>query len=225
MKLKGILLLIVAGAATAALWPAAGGAATFHGVVVAKQRGMLLVAGTNGVVRAVSGRASIGSRISGDRVVGHANRARLHGVVVKRMGATTFMSSNRHLLAVHANDPTPAPAGSVIDTTVTVGRSGELEDENENEVGTVSGTLAVQATVTAVGQGTVTLSVNAQSLTVNLPAGLTLPATVVGQTVTLNVSLGNNDDDQGDDDLGDDHGGDGGGDHGGHGHDGGGGDD
>ena len=222
MKLKGVLLLIVAGVATAALWPAAGGAATFRGVVVGTQHGMLLVAGTNGVVRAISGRASVGARISGDRVVGHANRARLHGVVVKRVGPMTFMSSNRHLLAVHANDPTPAPAGSVIDTTVTVGRSGELEDENENEVGTVSGTLAVQATVTAVGQGTVTLAVNAQSLTVNLPAGLTLPATVVGQTVTLNVSLGNNRDD---DDQGDHHGDDHGGDHSGHGHDGGGDDD
>jgi hypothetical protein len=50
----------------------------------------------------------------------------------------------------------------------------------------------------------VTLSVNGQSLTVNLPAGLTLPASVVGQTVTFTVSLkGRGDDDQGDDDGGD----------------------
>jgi hypothetical protein len=203
MKRRGLLLVIVAGVATAALWPAAGGAATLHGVVVGKQHGLLLVAGSNGIVRTESGRASIGSLVAGARVVGHARRAHLHGVVVKRVGATTFMASNRHLLAIHANDPTPAPAGSVVDTTVTVAPSGELEDENENEVGTVNGTLAVQAIVTAVGTGTVTLSVNGQSVTVDLPAGLTLPASVVGQTVTLNVELGRTgDDDQGDDDGG-----------------------
>jgi hypothetical protein len=45
----------------------------------------------------------------------------------------------------------------------------------------------------------VTLSVNGQSLTVDLPAGLTLPSSVVGQTVSLNVALDDKDD-QGDDD-------------------------
>jgi hypothetical protein len=43
--------------------------------------------------------------------------------------------------------------------------------------------------------------VNGQTLTVNLPARLTLPASVVGQTATINVSVGG-DDDQGDDDHG-----------------------
>ena len=66
----------------------------------------------------------------------------------------------------------------------------------------------MQATIKAVGAGTVTLDVQGQSLTVPLPAGLTLPASLVGQTVTINLSLAN-DDDQGDDDQGGDHGGDG----------------
>jgi hypothetical protein len=216
MKLKGVLLLI----GLAALLPAGASAATFRGVVVGKQHGLLLVATPSGAVQAIRGHAAIGSRLQGSTVIGHATRARIHGVVVKRTGSTMFLSSNRHLLAVHvgrtlaANAPTPVvPApGAVVNTTVDVKDNGELDEQNEDEVGRVNGNIQVQATITAVGNGTVTLSVNGQSLTVNLPAGLTLPASVVGQTVTFNVSLnGQGDDDQGDDD-GDHHGGDGGGD-------------
>jgi hypothetical protein len=214
MKVKGVLLLI----GLAALLPAGASAATFRGVVVGKQHGMLLVATRSGVVRAVRGHAAIGARLQGSSVIGHTTRARIHGVVVERVGSTMFLSSNRHLLAVRETAPAPAPApGTVVDTTVGMRDDGELDEQNEEDAGTVSGVIQVQATVTAVGTGTVTLSVNGQSLTVNLPAGLTLPASVVGQTVTLSVSLGNHergDDDQGDGDHGDgdhgDHGGDGG---------------
>jgi hypothetical protein len=213
MKLRGVLLLI----GLAVVLPAGANAATLRGVVVGKQHGLLLVATPSGAVQAVRGHAAIGSRLQGTAVVGHARRARIHGVVVKRIGSTMFLSSNRHLLAVHlgrglaANAPSPlAPApGSVVNTTVDVKDDGELDEQDENEVGQVAGNIQVQATITAVGNGTVTLSVNGQSLTVSLPAGLTLPASVVGQTVTFTVSLnGRGDDDQGDDDDGGDGGGD-----------------
>lgn len=208
MKLKAILFIAAAVAATVGAGRA--NAAGMRGVVVAKQHGTLLVASANGVVHAVAGTASVGSRLAGSRVVGRAHRAHIHGVVVKRVGATAFLSSNRHLLAVHSTDPTPAPAGSVVDTTVTVQPGGELEDENETESGSVTGPLQISATITAVGAGTVTLSVNGQTVTLNLPNGLTLPAAVVGQTVTFSVDVGSGDD-QGDDDQHGD-GGDGGGD-------------
>ena len=52
-----------------------------------------------------------------------------------------------------------------------------------------AGNVQVQATVASVAAGSVTLTVNGQQLTINLPAGLTLPATVVGTQVTLNVSF------------------------------------
>lgn len=222
MKLRGILLLIVVATAALALWPAGAGAANLRGIVVGKQHGMLLVATPSGVVQAIRGHASIGSRLDGDRVVGRATKARIHGIVVKRVGTTLFLSSNKHLLAVHtgrklaALSPTPgqsiAPGpGSVVNTTVGVKQNGELDEQDEDEVGQVSGNVQVQATITAVGTGTVTLSVNGQSVTVNLPGGLTLPQSMVGQTVTLNVSLGNGhdqgddeNDDQGDDDGGGD---------------------
>ena len=42
MKLKLVLPVLALATAGAAFWPAAGGAATFKGVVVAKQHGTLL---------------------------------------------------------------------------------------------------------------------------------------------------------------------------------------
>jgi hypothetical protein len=208
MKLKGVLLLI----GLAALLPAGASAhtSTMRGVVVGKQHGMLLVATPSGLVQAFRGHAAIGSRMQGSVVVGRANRARIHGIVVKQIGSMMILSSNRHLLAVHMGRrladraPNPnavvPPAGTVVNTTVDVKDNGDLDEQNESEVGQVNGNIQVQATVTAVGNGTVTLSVNGQTVTVNLPAGLTLPASFVGQTVTINVSLGNNEDDnQGDD--------------------------
>ncbi len=202
-------LPVIAVIAVVAVWPAASGAATFKGIVVAKQHGALLVASPAGVVTAVAGRASIGSRVavSGGRVevVGHARVARVRGIVVRRVGATLFLSSNRHLVAVHtgrvlasANDTTPAPTtptttpqpGDLVSSQVTIQSGGELDEESSDDLGHTGATaLQVQAVVSAVGPGTVTLTVGTQSLTVNLPAGLTLPASMVGQTVTLSLSL------------------------------------
>src|SRR5712691_4633385 len=152
------LSLIIAVAAVVAVWPASSGAATFKGVVVAKQRGVLLVASPAGVVTAVSGRASIGSRVtvSGGRatVVGRAHRARVRGIVVRRVGATMFLSSNRHLVAVHtggqlasASDTTPTPpatpttpattpaTGDVVSAQVTIGSGGELDEDSAENLG------------------------------------------------------------------------------------------
>jgi hypothetical protein len=211
MKLRAALLVI----GIACLVPAGASASTSRGIVVGKQHGLLLVAAPNGVVHLVSGRAAIGARLVGSRVVGRATRARIHGIVVERVGTTMFLSSNRHLLAVHtqrvlaaANAASVPAPGTVVNTTVDVKENGELEEQDEDAVGQVNGAIQVQATVTAIAAGKVTLSVNGQPLTVNLPAGLTLPASVVGQTVTINVSLKGDDDEQGDDDQGDDdHGG------------------
>jgi hypothetical protein len=88
-------------------------------------------------------------------------------------------------------------SGAVVTTDVSI-RNGTIEEDDETEVGQVNAaTLFVQATIKAVGPGTVTLDVQGQSVTLRLPAGLTLPASLVNQTVTINVSL-SSDDDQGD---------------------------
>ena len=228
MKLKGFLLLAAVAAVTAALLPATGSAANFNGIVVAKQRGTLLVTSPAGLVRAASGNAAVGSRVvlSGGHatVVGRATTARIRGVVVRRVGATVFIASNRHLLALHKGrvlaDTTPtttqAAPGTVVSAQVAIS-NGQLDEQGETEVGQVSGnTLAVQATIAAVAAGSVTLNVQGQTLTVPLPGNLTLPASLVGQTVTVNLSLagsdnqGNNDG-QNDDDNGDNGGSNGGG--------------
>jgi hypothetical protein len=221
--------LAVIFAATAALgvWPAASNAATLTGVVVAHQRGALLVASPSGAIRAVSGSASLGARVtlSGGHatVVGRSRTAHVRGIVVRRVGATVFLSSNRHLVAIHTGrrlalaggtttpTPTTPATGDVVSSTVTI-QNGELdEDASENLGSSGVSTLQVQATVTAVGAGTVTLTVGTQTLTVPLPGGLTLPASIIGQTVTLSLSLNDNNS-NGDDDNEDDSGGNGGGD-------------
>jgi hypothetical protein len=226
------LALMVAATAALGVWPAASNAATFKGVVVAKQRGALLVASPAGAIRAVSGSASVGARVvlSGGHatVVGRAQTAHVRGIVVRRVGAIVFLSSNRHLVAVHtgrrlaaASDTTPAPAtpttpqpGDVVSSQVTI-RNGELDEDSSEDLGSsCAGSLQVQATVSAIGAGTVTLTVGTQTLTVPLPGGLTLPASLVGQTVTLSLSLNGNGNDDENDDGGNGDNGDGGGDDG-----------
>jgi hypothetical protein len=210
MRLRALLLLAAVSAVAAAMWPAAGGAATFKGIVVAKQGGTLLVASPAGLVRAFNGSAAVGSRVvlGGARatVVGHASRARIRGIVVRRIGATLFVSSNRHLLALHTArvlaGPSPASPGTIISAQVGI-VNGQLDEQDEDDLGQVANsTITVQATVAAVAAGSVTLTVDGQTLTVPLPGGLTLPASLVGQTVTIQLSLAGNDDNQGGDDNG-----------------------
>ena len=217
--MKWLVSALALTAATAALWPAAAGASTATGIVVARSHGTLLVASPSGTLSALRGSASIGTRLAlrTGAVVGRASHARISGVVVQRIGTTLVLSSNHHLIAIPnrvgrrlatASTTPPAP-GAVVTTDVSTA-NGTLEEQDEQEVGqSTSSSLAVQATIKAVGAGTVTLDVQGQSVTVNLPGGLTLPQTLVGQTVSITVSL-DDQNDQGDDNGGG--GGDGGGD-------------
>ena len=218
-------LAIVTVLAASALWPALSGAATFKGVVVGSQHGTLLVAAPGGNVTAVAGRASVGSRVAVSgrtvHVVGHANRAVVRGVVVGRTATTMFLSAGRHLLAVHTArhtssvgstpvPPVPQP-GHKISATLHISGGGQLDDEGDDDLGPAPA-VSVDATIAAVAAGSVTLTVNGQTLTVPLPAGLTLPATLVGTTVTLQLGFAGGQPQVSGGDQGDDDGGDGGGD-------------
>jgi hypothetical protein len=218
--MKRVLFAIALAAVAIAVLPAAASAASasagVRGVVVSRSHGTLLVATRTGSVVAVKGHAAIGSRVVGRQVVGRATHARIHGVVVTTKGSTMFVASNRHLLAIRTgrhladNGGTSGTApGTVVTTTVGL-QNGQLNEDQQTEDGQdQSATIPVSATVSAVGPGTVTLTVNGVSVTLELPAGLTLPSSIVGQTVTINVSLSSQgDDSQGDDDS---QGGDGGG--------------
>jgi hypothetical protein len=225
------LALIASVAAVIGVWPAASSAATFKGVVVAKQRGTLLVASPAGLVRSATGSAAVGSRVvlSGSHatVVGRARTARIRGIVVRRVGATMFVASNKHLIAIHSarrlasvsTNPTPITTtigsptvGAPVVSQVTINGNGELDEDSSETVGqSTTGDIQIQAVVAAVGTGTVTLTVGTQTLTVPLPAGATPPT--VGQTVTLSLSLGQNGqsgDDESDDDNNNDDSGSGG---------------
>jgi hypothetical protein len=191
---KRILLISVV-AALAAAGPAV--AAPFKGVVVAKQHGVVLVAAPSGAVHAVAGNTAVGTRVSvsGTRIssIGRANRAVVRGVVVRRVGSTTFLSAAHRVFAVSsarrlASVGTSIQPGSVVQAQVSIDPNGTLVSQATTAVGQ-TGNVQIQATVKSVGTGTVTLDVNGQSLIVTLPAGLTLPSTVVGSTVQLNLSF------------------------------------
>jgi hypothetical protein len=226
------LLLVGVVAAAAAVFPTAALAGTFGGVVVGRSAGSLAVASKGGAVHTVHTRAHarIGARVvvsgASVRVVGLAHRARIHAVVVRRVGSTTFLAAAKSLLAMRsartfasATHGGPRP-GAVVNTNVAI-NSGQMTAQTTQVVGQ-TGSVTIQAPVSAVGPGTITVTVNGQPLTIQLPAGLQLPATLVGQTVTLTVKLaggnpvarpGNDDEDdndQGDEDD-DDGGGSGGG--------------
>src|SRR5438552_10132041 len=182
--IAGLALLATAGsgAATPSVTPV-------KGVVVGSQTGMLLVAQPNGLVRTVSGHAAVGARVSASRghlsVLGRAHRALIRGVFVRHRGNLVFLSAAHHILVVRAGrhlasafDAAPAP-GTVVQETVGIDEQGNLDEESEQDVGE-TGQVQGEAVVAAVGAGTVTLTVNGQSLTIPLPAGLTLPASIVG---------------------------------------------
>jgi len=158
-------------------------------------------------------------RVSGTavRVIGRAHSVRLRAVIVRRAGGTTFLAGGHSLFAMHNgrrlasvvdnNQPT---TGSVISTTAQITPSGQLNAGSTTVVGQ-QGSIQIQATVTKVEAGKITLDVGGQPLVITLPAGIQLPASLVGQTVTLTLNLtgsqptAKEDDEQGDnDDQGDD---------------------
>jgi hypothetical protein len=172
--------------------------AAFKGVVVGKDHGVLLVAGSKGTVRALHGNARIGSRVvvSGSHVrrVGLAHRALVRGVVLGRAHGVTFLSAARHVLAVHggrrlaaANDATNPKPGDVELAQVEINDQGDLDEQEVEDVGQAN-QVTVVATVTGIGTNTITVSVNGQSLTIPVTstAGIT-----VGQQITLSVSFPN----------------------------------
>jgi len=231
-------LLFAAILATAAVFPTTALAGTFTGIVVGKGGGNLAVASTGGLVRTVhsNARVRIGTRVrvngTAVRAVGVARRALIHGVVVRRVHGTTFVAAGRSLLALRSRGGRRLAAigpssGAVVDANVAIA-SGQLTQQSLQVVGHED-KVTIQAPVTAVGPGTITVTVNGQPLTFSLPAGIQLPASLVGQFVTLTLKVendnevevenenelennDNNDNDDGGDHSGPGHGGDDGGD-------------
>jgi hypothetical protein len=221
-------LILFAAVVAAFAFPAGAFAGTFTGVVVGKSGSNIAVASKSGSVRTVQTGAHprIGARVrvngAAVRVVGLAHNARIHAVVVKRVGGATLVAAGRSLLAIRSSGRRlsslagsgPSP-GAVVNTSVDIA-NGQLTQQSMQVVGQ-TGSATVQAQVTAVGPGTITVLVNGQPFSIALPAGIQLPASLVGQFVTLNLSLaqsgatataGDDNEDENDeqDDQGDDQG-------------------
>lgn len=225
------LALFAAVAGAAAIFPTAAFAA-FNGVVVGKSPGALAIASKSGAIQTVHTRAHarVGARVhvsgSAVRVIGRARSVRIHAVVIRRIGSTTFLAGGHSLFTVHSGrrlasvTQTTPTTGAIVNTTAQITPSSQLTAGSMQVVGQ-TGTVTVQAPVTAVGAGFITVTVNGTPFTIDLPAGIQLPASLVGQSVTLTLTLANGqpvaneEDDQGDDndDQGDDN--NGGGDDGG----------
>jgi hypothetical protein len=193
--------LILATAVVAAFaFPAGALAGTFTGVVVGKSGSNIAVASKSGTVRTVHTRAHprIGARVSVNgaavRVLGLAHRARIHAIVVKRAGGVTLVAAGRSLLAIRSSGRrlsslagSGPSTGAVVNSTVDIA-NGQLTQQTMQVVGQ-TGSVSVQAQVTGVAAGTITVLVNGQTFSIPLPAGIQLPASLVGQFVTLTLNL------------------------------------
>ena len=229
MKKLVFVTAIIAGFAI----PAGALAGTFNGIVVGKSGGSLAVASKAGVVRTVHTRAHprIGARVrvngSSIRVLGLTHHARIRATVVKKAGNTTLVAAGHSLLAIRTSGRRLASLGSgpatgaVVDTTVGIA-NGQLTQGSIHVVGE-AGSVSVQAQISGVAPGMITLLVNGQTFSIPLPAGIQLPSTLVGQFVNLRLDLSqaspvanaedddqaeaeDNDDNDQADDQGDDHG-------------------
>ena len=194
-------LLFAATVVAAVAFPSTAFAGSFTGVVVGKGGGNVAVAATSGAVRTVHSRANVrvGARVRVNgtslRAFGLANRARIHGVIVRRVGGTTFLAAGGSLLAVRSSGRRLAAVGSssgaVVNANVAIA-GGTLTQQSMQVVGH-DDRVTIQAPVTAVGPGTITVAVNGRPLTIKLPAGIQLPASLVGQTVTLTIKVEDDD--------------------------------
>jgi len=133
-------------------------------------------------------------------------------VVAARRGNVLVLSAAHRLFPVRMRGRAPAAVsdhsgpqpGEIVGATVSIDEHGNVVATSTDDEGQV-GTAQVQATITAIGTGTITLSVNGQSIVLPLPAGTTVSPTLVGTQVTLTLTFANgttvaNEDEQGDDD-------------------------
>ena len=212
-------LLLTLAAASAFVLPATAGAATFGGVVVAKQPARhALVVSTAGVVRTVrthglglrvGARVAVKARLLSDGTFsarsivarGRAKTARIHGIVARQLKTGFLVAAGHSMLAVRtrrlADDDEPAagPAvGAIVNVTVDTDDN-QLDEQDVEELGSaqrieLEGTIASITPATATVPGALVLTVGKSTITVVLPAGTTLPGPLaVGDKVEVDATL------------------------------------
>ena len=213
---KAAILLALAAAAT---YPAAAGAASFKGIVIARQaaRHALVVTSRSGLVRTVrvtSTRARVGAGVAVTArllpdgtyravrvaVRGHYRRAHLRATVVGRAAgryvvsaghSTVAIRMRRHGFGVFGTTPTPQP-GDQIDANVTLAPNGELDEQDVEETGHTDAVEVQGKVVSVTGTPPTAITVQPEegpAVTVQVPAGFQLPALTPGQEVELKASV------------------------------------
>ncbi|MDQ2980835.1 MAG: hypothetical protein M3R26_00725 [Actinomycetota bacterium] len=134
---------------------------------------------------------------------GRAHRAHVRAVVVRKLRTGRLVSAGHSVFKINTgrrrasamgagNDPQP---GDVVDETVQVGENGELDEEDVNEVGEtenteLEGKIVSVTAPTATEAGKIVLKTeHGTELTVNVPAGMQLPALKEGDRVELRVKV------------------------------------
>lgn len=210
-----VRMLVVPAVLLAVALPAQARPAGFSGIVVAKQpqRGTLLVAGVHGVgvtVRGDLAHAAVGERISVEgtwrrdgtihvarlHVLAQAHTATLRGTVLRTLARGTLLASGRSVVLIHrlgrrlasATDDGGLQPGDVGEFRVRFDDEDLIETVPPAQVGQMA-TARIEGSIVSLSPFVVTA--DGLPLTVTLPAGMALPATLSpGQRTELTVQVG-----------------------------------
>jgi hypothetical protein len=218
--MKRFLLLAAAVAVVISIvLPATAGAASWHGVVIAKDsaRKALVTASRNGAVRTVRARAAfrkvgLGRLVavqaaklpdgtfsaSAVKPLGKSRRAHFRAAVVVRQGARLVVSAGGSVFALRVRSKTTASTGGgglepgdQVDCDVVVkGGSLETDEQGLNEVGHVDHLVLEGIYLATADDGTIELAVvHRGRVFVKVPDGLNVPAFTAGDEVALVVTV------------------------------------
>jgi hypothetical protein len=203
-----IKLKLVAGVAAvvAVALPAQAKAASFSGTVLAKQsqRGTLLLVGARGIGRTVhvsTSRIRLGDRVAVQgravRVLGHTDHAVVRGVVVRQLRSRLLVADGGSMLSIrfaHARGPASAgdhgglQPGDVMQVGVSIQNDELDEDGAPVQVGQAT-TAQIEGRIVSLSP--LVVSVEGLPITIAVPAGTTLPATLApGDRIELTVQIG-----------------------------------
>jgi hypothetical protein len=218
--MKRFALLFAAAVAVIVIaLPATAGAATFRGVVIAKDsaRKALVTASSNGTVRTVRVQASfkrigVGGRVavraarlpdgtfsaSAVKRLGKTRRAHVRGTVVKKLGARLVISAGGSVFALRVRGKTGASegagglqAGDKVDCDARL-RNGGLEagEDDIDEIGHDDHLVLEGIYLDTSDDGTIELAVvHRGRVYVTVPDGMDVPAFAPGDEVALEVTI------------------------------------
>lgn len=201
-------MLVVPAVLLAVALPAQARAGSFSGTVVAKQtqRGTLLLAGAHGVGLTVRGglaRAAVGERVrllatrlhdgtvrlSRLQVLGRVRTASLRGTVLRKLAHGTVLASGRSVVTIHADDHDGLRPGAVGEFRIRFDDDDDLIETAPPRQVSATGTARIEGTIVTVSPFVVAL--DGLPLTITVPSGTTLPATLAaGQRIELAVRIG-----------------------------------